>query len=155
MNAQHDSLPPDLQRVGDEIAALPPECPAPGLAQRTLNRLSQVAGSVKKESRWWLRNITHPAARIAAAVFLVALVGLFTNMYSAERIGRWVERMIGTHATDRIEIFVDRVLPTANAADPQLSDAAPENDNRAPQIRRAPKDRPASWLEDSRHTLET
>jgi len=153
MNENHD-LPPELLCVGERVAALPGEAPRPGLAQRTLSRIARAAGSVQKESRWWLRNITHPAARIAAAVLLIALVGLFTNRSSAERIGRWVEQLIGATATDRIENLVDQVLPTPSNADPLISDAAPV-ERRTPNRHAPSKDQPASWIEGERSPQES
>ena len=94
--------------------------------ERTLARLEREQGSASavpqvaasaalaRPRSWWLRQITNPCARAAAALVLVGFLGLIAglvrNYDTAERVGRLTERIIGTKATDRIERIMDGVL---------------------------------------------
>lgn len=112
-------LPPELRELGDKVARLPrPVVPA-GLAARTMARLAPELGEAARVPhaerrhpawRFWINPITHPAARLAAAAFLLAITASLGNVNTAERVGRFFEGLMGTRATERVEVWVDRML---------------------------------------------
>ncbi|GMV82775.1 MAG: hypothetical protein AMXMBFR7_39590 [Planctomycetota bacterium] len=117
-----DDLPPDLREAGEAVRKLPlPAVPA-DLAARTLARAQnlQAAASAPRheavaskrfeERPWWLRPITSPMGRAAAAVVLAVTLVAVTNPRSAERLGVLVGQWIGERNTDKLDHFVDRVL---------------------------------------------
>lgn len=117
-----EELPPELLALGETVGRLPRSEPPADLGKRTLDRVAAElpAGGVgASESRskirtlpWWIRPITNPIARVAAAVALISTLGLFGNLDTAERVGLLTERVIGENTTDQLEKFVDRVLLT-------------------------------------------
>jgi hypothetical protein len=112
---EHDAeLLRELLAAGQAVGRLPSAEPPAGLAEHTLARLEReglVARPGKPSAwRWWIRPITHPLARLAAALVLFSALGVLGNVETAERVGRFFEGLIGPRATDRLEVWVDRML---------------------------------------------
>ncbi|HYG75885.1 MAG TPA: hypothetical protein VEK08_12855 [Planctomycetota bacterium] len=100
----------ELARVGESLARLSPEKPPHDLVARTLERISQEYKPVKRVF-FLLRPITHPLARLAAAATIILTLSPLTDITVADHLGSNIEsRIIGRHATDRIELFVDKLL---------------------------------------------
>lgn len=129
MEQQPQATPRELERAGAAVRKLDRPAPPADLAERTLARIAAAeaepaaasapaAGTVQRRPApapertrsWWLRRITNPAARMAAMLFLMVLLGLVVNLDTGERIGRASERLLGAQTTDRIERLLDRVL---------------------------------------------
>lgn len=122
MEQKPQATPQELERVGTVIRKLDRPTPPADLAERTLARIATAQAAPPQAERhaaapapartpsWWLRRITNPAARVAAMLFLMVLLGLVVNLDTGERIGRASERLLGVQTTDRIERLLDRVL---------------------------------------------
>jgi hypothetical protein len=117
-----EALPPELLALGETVGRLPRSEPPTDLGKRTLDRVAAELPAIEvgaSEAKfrismlpWWIRPITNPIARVAAAVALVSTLGLFGNLDTAERVGILTERVIGEGTTDQLEKIVDRVLLT-------------------------------------------
>ncbi len=124
-------LPQELLDAGERVRNLAKSDAPPGLAERTLARAAEALPTAKEERAvetakatakttegiqerrplsWWLQPVTHPAARIAATVLLLATLGIFAHLDTAERVGRMTEKVIGQKTTDQLYNFVDRML---------------------------------------------
>lgn len=110
---------PDLDRelldIGRCVEALPHPQPPAGLVARTLACIEKtvdvrIIQPVKKV--WWLRPITHPFARLVAALLLISTLACLSDIDRAERVGHFMSRLMGDRTAERIEIIVDRVLLT-------------------------------------------
>jgi len=111
--SENPELNDDLMDVGRRIQALPHPRPSEGLVARTLACIEKtvdvrIVQPVKKV--WWLRPITHPFARLVAALLLISTLAILADSDRAERVGQFMSRLMGTRATERLEVFVDRVL---------------------------------------------
>lgn len=111
---EHIELTPELLEVGKAVSSLKrPAAPA-GLAERTLARaagaLPQSATKILRPA-WWRRQITHPAARVAAALLIVVLLGSCFNFDTAERVGVLSERVIGPKVVDMVDESLIGKLP--------------------------------------------
>ena len=155
MNEQpesHEALPEDLRAIGDAVSRMPTPPPPADLAARTMNRIqagereprrSSIRAGVSRLSVW-LKPITSPAGRVAAAFLLVGTLALLTNPITSERLGRMVEGVIGTRTTDRIEGVVDKMLDAVGPAKVPGADydwALAEDRNRAPTPHKNPNNR--------------
>ena len=118
-HADSFELSPELQRIGEAVARMPRSQPPADLNRRTLERAEKSlreapppSRSIEFRLRWWRREITNPFARLAAMLALLVVLGLITNLDTAERLGKFTERLLGTRTTDHIETLVDRMLLT-------------------------------------------
>lgn len=103
-------LTDELRRAGDAIAGLPRDEAPPGLAARTVARVTSECRSIRWVF-WLLRPITHPLARVAAAALIVLVLFPMTSVNLASPLGtRIEERIIGRKMADRIEGLVDTLL---------------------------------------------
>jgi len=110
-----NGVPPELLETGKFVRRLPLVPVPDDLAERTVARVySQAEAELKATGarRWWLRPITHPWARVAAAGILLAVVVALSNVNTGERVGRFFERLMGPNTTEQLEQLVDRVLNT-------------------------------------------
>lgn len=111
---ENAELTPELLEAGKAVAGLErPAAPA-GLAERALARAAgALPHSATKILRpaWWRRQITHPAARVAAALLIVVLLGSCFNFDTAERVGVLSERVIGTKVVDMVDDSLIGKLP--------------------------------------------
>lgn len=112
---ERNELSKDLLEIGRRVEALPHPQSPPGLVARTLACIEKTVDlklvqPVKKV--WWLRPITHPFARLVAALMLIATLACLSDIDRAERVGHFMSRLMGSRTTDRIEVIVDRVLST-------------------------------------------
>jgi hypothetical protein len=110
---ENPELNDELMDIGRRIEALPHPQPPHGLVARTLACIEQtvhvrIVQPVKKV--WWLRPITHPIARLVAALLLISTLAMLADIDRAERVGQFMSRLMGARATERLEVFVDRVL---------------------------------------------
>lgn len=142
---QPSELPPELWAVGRAVARLPRPSAPSDLAERTLARLEREAGAGAPAAsrslwRWCFQPITHPLARVAAVFLLAALAAHLANTDNAERAGRVLERVLGAHAAERLEVWVDRALlclgPDFAAPDPK--DAVKTYGSTVPPARQRP-----------------
>ena len=105
----------ELLDIGRRVEALPHPQPPGGLVTRTLVCIEKAVDAriiqpVKKV--WWLRPITHPFARLVAALLLVSTLACLSDVDRAERVGHFMGRLMGDRTTERLEVIVDRVLLT-------------------------------------------
>jgi len=112
---ENPELSNELMDLGRRIEALPHPQPPEGLVARTLACIERtvevrIVQPVKKV--WWLRPITHPFARLVAALLLVSTLACLGDIDRAERVGQFMSRFMGTRTTERLEVIVDRVLLT-------------------------------------------
>jgi hypothetical protein len=138
--ADLNDMTPEMQRAGDAVARLSrPDAPA-DLTARTLARA--IAGSKPvKRVIWFLRPITHPVARVAAAAMIIAMMSPMTDLNTADALGQRIEqKIIGPQVADHIEGFVDSILVMRGAPGYEQSDLdALMGVNRPHTIRRQPK----------------
>lgn len=109
MNSDHEGLSIEQIRAGEAVQALPRPQPPRDLAARTMARI----GACKPVKRVFLllRPITHPLARLAAAILIIYSLAPMTDLDIATPLGRGIEKnVLGSAATDRIEGFVDNML---------------------------------------------
>ena len=108
-----NGVPPELLETGKFVRRLPLVPVPDDLAERTVARVYSQPGAERSPAcHWWLRQITHPWARVAAAGVLLAVVVALSNVNTGERVGRFFERLMGPNTTEHLEQFVDRVLNT-------------------------------------------
>ena len=101
---------PALRRAGEAVARLAQIEPAPDLVARTLARIAAGYKPVKR-AFWLVRPIFNPVARLAAAATIVLLMMPMTDLNMATVLGAPIEeRIIGRHATDHVEGFIDGLL---------------------------------------------
>jgi hypothetical protein len=103
---ENPELNEELLDVGRCLEALPHPQPPAGLVARTLACIDKVT------KVWWLRPITHPFARLVAALLLISTLACLSDIDRAERVGHFMGRLMGDRTAEKIEIFVDRVLLT-------------------------------------------
>jgi hypothetical protein len=138
-----NDVPPELLETGQFIRRLP-LLPVPhDLAERTLARVYADANPAPAR-HWWLRQITHPWARVAAAGVLLAVVVALSNVNTGERVGRFFERLMGPGATEHLEQFVDRVLNTIGPKNVRVDTETLVN--QTPSPRSAPAGSPSGAL---------
>jgi hypothetical protein len=145
-----NGVPPELLETGKFVRRLP-LLPVPDdLADRTLARVYADA-SPAQARRWWLRPITHPWARAAAAGILLAVVVALSNVNTGERVGRFFERLMGPSTTEHLEQFVDRVLNTIGPKNVRVDMETLVNQTPGP--RTAPTGSPSGSLSPREHDL--
>lgn len=110
---ENPELNDELLNIGRQIEALPHPQPPKSLVARTLACIEKtvdirIVQPVKKV--WWLRPITHPIARLVAALLLISTLALLADIDRAERVGQFMSRLMGARTTERLEVLVDRVL---------------------------------------------
>lgn len=121
----------ELRNIGRRIEALPHPQPPKGLVARTLACIEKTAElrvvqPIKKS--WWLRPITHPIARLVAALLLISTLAFFADIDRAERVGQFMSRLMGARATERLEVLVDRVLLSFGPVSDVDKDTARQNE---------------------------
>jgi len=112
---ENPELNKELLDIGRRLEALPHPQPPSGLVARTLACIEEtvdlrIIQPVKKV--WWLRPITHPFARLVAALMLIATLACLSDIDRAERVGHFMGRLMGDRTAEKIEGIVDRVLLT-------------------------------------------
>ncbi|MCZ7644083.1 MAG: hypothetical protein M5U26_02195 [Planctomycetota bacterium] len=134
---REDELTPQERELGEALGRLPRPIPPADLTARTVARVraegSRQPGSAEPKAPtrvWWQRPITSPIARAAAAIVLVAALVLVTAPRTSERIGVFFSHLLGERNTEKLDLFVDRVLIAIGPANIQ-----PEN----PHPPRAPR----------------
>jgi len=101
-------------KLGSRISSLSRPTPPDNLAAKTVAYV-QANCPPKKRSIWLLRPITHPAARVAAAALIVLVLSPLTDLETAASLGARIEqRVIGPKMMDKLEVFMDPVLPTTD-----------------------------------------
>ena len=100
---------PVLRGAGEAVARLAAVEPPPGLAARTLARLTAGCQPVKR-AFWLFRPIFNPLARLAAAAAIIFLLAPMTDLNMATPLGMRIEGVIGVRATDHLEGFIDSLL---------------------------------------------
>lgn len=108
-----DSELSDLSgKLGSRISSLSRHTPPENLAAKTVAYV-QANCPPKKRRVWLLQPITHPAARVAAAAVIVLILSPLTDLETAASLGSRIEqRVIGPKMMDKLEVFMDPVLPT-------------------------------------------
>lgn len=125
-------------KLGSRISALSRPTPPDNLTAKTV-AFVQANCPPKKRSTWLLRPITHPIARVAAAAVIVLILTPLTDLETAASLGARIEqRVIGPRMMDKLEVFMDPVLPTSeNYSQPYFDSFLGVNRPAAP--RKAPK----------------
>ena len=137
-----NDMTPEMQRAGEAVARLSrPEAPS-NLTARTLARAIAESKPVRRVV-WFLRPITHPVARVAAAAMIIAMMSPMTDLNTADVLGQRIEqKIIGPQVADRIEGFVDSLLVMRGVPGYEQSDLDALMGVRRPDnIRRQPKAR--------------
>jgi len=139
-------LDEELLGIGRRVEALPHPQPPAGLVARTLACIEKtvdlrIIQPVKKV--WWLRPITHPFARLVAALLLISTLACISDIDRAERVGHFMGRLMGDRTAERIEVIVDRVLltfgPVSDVGEevveqPERPRAEPGSEEAGPQL---------------------
>ncbi len=106
---------PELQATGDTVARLRRSVAPRDLIARTLERASLIKPLRKK--LLILRPITHPLARIAAVVMLMAMTVPLTDLDVVDAVGNRIEHnVVGTNVMNHVENLVDGIVPEFNTA---------------------------------------
>ena len=135
------NLNPEQARAAEAIAGLSRSEPPVGLAQRTLNRLAEVKPI--KRAVWFLRPITNPVARVAAAALIVFTLSPMTDLNWADSLGQRIEQSVGSRVADGFESFVDGILVYQRPGNYKQSDLdALMGVNRGNSVRRPKTQRP-------------
>jgi hypothetical protein len=108
--SRYETDDPALRRAGEAVARLAAVEPPPDLVARTLSRVAAGWKPVKR-AFWLFRPIFNPVARFAAAAAIVVLLIPMADLNLATPLGKRIEeRIIGKHATDHLEAFIDGLL---------------------------------------------
>ena len=100
----------DLGKLGSRISALSHPKPPENLAAKTAAYV-QANCPPKKPVTIMFRSITNPAARVAAAAVIVLILSPLTDLETAASLGARIEQRISPHTMDKLEAFMDPVLP--------------------------------------------
>jgi hypothetical protein len=94
-------------RAAAAVSHLRRPAPPAGLAKRTLARLA----GLPKRTVWYLRPITHPLARIAAAAVIIYTLAPLTDFDLAAPLGAKLQaHIISSQVADKVAGVVDRLL---------------------------------------------
>lgn len=99
-----------IAMAGAAVSRLSIPEPPKDLASRTLKRIAAEYMPVKRVF-WYLRPITNPLARLAAAAAIIFLMVPLTDLSIAAPLGaRIEENILGTRTTEQIEGMMDALL---------------------------------------------
>lgn len=101
----------EIGKLGGRISALSRPTPPENLAAKTAAYV-QANCPPKKRATLMFRSITNPAARVAAAAVIVLILSPLTDLETAASLGARIEqRFISPQVMDKLEVFMDPVLP--------------------------------------------